>query len=306
VAVSSDGRTALTGSKKQGAVGNETETTILWDLTNPVQPVRRAVLPVRTGAGGVALTADGRTALTASDANRAILWNLTNPDHPAQRAILNLPGPSYGQVQQVALSADGRTALIVVGNAFLWDLTDPDNPAQYTVLTGPDLPDRPDDTSDTDHVSAAALAPDGRTALIGHYFDKTVNLWDLTDPAIPTRRATLTDHPGPVSSLALSADSRTALTGSEQSAFLWDLTDPASPARSVLPVHAEHVGEMALSADGRTALIGRTEPTLWNFSEVLDMSAHLIDRACAASAGGLTHDEWSRYVPDSPYISSCR
>ncbi|KQC34834.1 hypothetical protein [Frankia sp. ACN1ag] len=48
-------------------------------------------------------------------------------------------------------------------------------------------------TDHLDAVSGVALTPDGRTALTGSR-DGTAIVWDLSDPAHPAHRATLTGH----------------------------------------------------------------------------------------------------------------
>ncbi|KQC34683.1 WD40 repeat domain-containing protein [Frankia sp. ACN1ag] len=62
-------------------------------------------------------------------------------------------------------------------------------------------------------VNAVALTLDGRTALTGSR-DGTAIVWDLSDPAHPVRRATLTGHDDTIFAVALTPDGRTALTGS--------------------------------------------------------------------------------------------
>ncbi|WP_160144308.1 MULTISPECIES: hypothetical protein [unclassified Parafrankia] len=67
------------------------------------------------------------------------------------------------------------------------------------------------------------MSADGRTALTGSN-DGTAILWDISDPARPARRSTLTGHTETVNTVALSADGRTALINSADGrAILWDL-----------------------------------------------------------------------------------
>src|SRR4051812_21968590 len=76
-------------------------------------------------------------------------------------------------------------------------------------------------------VNALAFAPDGRT-LATASTDKTVLLWDVTDPARPRRLGDpLIGHTAALRSIAFAPDGRTLATASyDQTALLWDVTDP--------------------------------------------------------------------------------
>ncbi|HWR49429.1 MAG TPA: hypothetical protein VN327_17730, partial [Pseudonocardiaceae bacterium] len=75
-----------------------------------------------------------------------------------------------------------------------------------------------------------AFSPDGRT-LATASDDQTVILWDLTNPARPTRLGSpLTGHTGIVESVAFSPDGRTLATASDdRTVILWDLTNSTRP-----------------------------------------------------------------------------
>jgi WD40 repeat protein len=63
------------------------------------------------------------------------------------------------------------------------------------------------------------FAVDGRTALFGSQ-DKTLKLWEV---ATGKELRTFTRHADPVLSVAVSPDSRSALSGSSGTLKLWDL-----------------------------------------------------------------------------------
>jgi WD40 repeat protein len=89
-------------------------------------------------------------------------------------------------------------------------------------------------------------------------------VWDLSSGQC---RATLEGHTGLFVSVALSADGRTAVSGSlDQTVRVWDLA--ACQCRATLEGHTDRVNSVALSADGGTAVSGSYDETVrvWDLS----------------------------------------
>ncbi len=107
-------------------------------------------------------------------------------------------------------------------------------------------------TSHTNIVYSVAFSPDGHT-LATASADRTVRLWDVSDPHNPTLLGALPDYTNPVRSVAFSFDGHTLATASEDiTKRLWDVRDPHHPTSlGTLGGHTNSVFSVAFSPDGR-------------------------------------------------------
>ncbi|WP_186404606.1 WD40 repeat domain-containing protein [[Actinomadura] parvosata] len=220
--------------------------------------------PTTGGDQDVALSADGQIALT-EDADGVSVHDLKtwlDPEVAGKAGRLAVLKGHEGEVTAVALSPDGRTALVGGGDGatIVWDLLDPAHPRRETTLAG-EVKDGP--------VRELALSDDSRTVVVGDDSGR-MTVWDLTDTSRPARRSvTQADRDG-VQDLALSADGRTAVTvGDGGSAVVWNLADLSDPVRTAEPAFSGGpVTAMAMSANGRTALVADPERvTVWNLDD---------------------------------------
>jgi WD40 repeat protein/DNA-binding SARP family transcriptional activator len=243
---SPDARTALSSSRDGGL--------ILWDLVDAAEVQR---LP---GHGDmvwdVAFAPDGKQALSSSGAaapgapvrDASIrLWDL---EAGTQLQAFELP---VNVIFQVAISPDGRTALVATDEPFVrvWDLASWQEAGR---LEG--------------HVASVTgieFAPDGQRAL-SISVDGTSILWD-----VPGRQALhrFGGHGEGLWSLAVSPDGRTAVSDSADSSMvLWDL-ETGEEIRSFLrrdPGGEPGSSGMAFLPDGRAALACEGDGSLieWN------------------------------------------
>ncbi len=207
-----------------------------------------------------------------------------------------------GPVYSVAFAPDGHTLASASSDQTvrLWDLTDRAHPSPL----GPPL------TGHAGEVDSVAFAPDGHT-LASAGTDGSVRLWDLSDRAHPSPLGLpLTGHTDQVYSVAFAPDGHTlASSGADGSVRLWDLSDRAhpSPLNPPLTGHTGAVVSVAFAPDGRTLASTSWDQTvrLWDLRGFNDAFDHTGERACAITRGGLTPDEWTRYISGLPYQDTC-
>jgi WD40 repeat protein len=234
-------------------------------------PLIEASLQGHTGSvPSAAFTADGTTVAIGGDDGTVVLWDVADRTAP-RRLGTPLTGHT-GVVSAVAFTADGTT-LATGGNddtVVLWDVTDRAAPRRL----GPQLDINAD-------VSALAFTSDTHTLAVGtlavgtDMIGGTVVLWDAADPTHPRRLGILTDHIGPVQSVAFTADGRTLATGSfgltdNDVTILWDVADPASPRRlGALSSGSRGNASVAFTVDGTTVATGNANGVviLWDVAD---------------------------------------
>ncbi|MEV6598727.1 TIR domain-containing protein [Actinoplanes sp. NPDC051346] len=293
--LSDDGRTlAVIGSDK---------TVTLLDLTRPSAPAHLATIKDDGDfVDVVTFSPDGRTLVIGHRDGKATLWDLADRTRPALRATLAL----RKFLSSIAFTPDGRTMAVGEGyNVSMWDMADVAAPARLTSISLSEF---------TGHTAnALAFSPDGRTLAAGTDDDSTAVLWDVADPARPSRIATLVGHTSQVLWVGFTADGRTLATSSMDNAvMLWDVAEPGTPVRfAALKSPDLQSLNVALSPDGHTLAAGGTfgrpsrNVTLWDTTVPKELAADPARHACAVSGRGLNADEWARYIPELAHRPTC-
>ncbi|MEV0779379.1 hypothetical protein [Streptomyces sp. NPDC050428] len=95
--------------------------------------------------------------------------------------------------------------------------------------------------------------------------------------------------------------------GSDGDIVLWAVGERRRPHQAaVLTQLTQGVETVEFTPDGRH-LLGSdgTNVLLWDLNDLPAISADTIGRACAVAGGGLTEEEWKRYVPGLSYRQTC-
>ncbi|WP_194926323.1 nSTAND1 domain-containing NTPase [Catenulispora pinisilvae] len=242
----------------------------LWNVTDPATPRPWGAalhgLSSHATSVSVAFSTDGGTLAGASQDGTLQLWNVTDPARPTP---LGQPFVNGAAVSSATLSPDGRTLAVADADSTvrLWNITDPARPVLWAApIPGPATHSI---AGQVNTAYAVAFSPDGGTLATG-YYDSTVRLWDVTDPARPAPRGPpLVGQTNIVQSVAFSPDGRVLASGGyDHTVLLWNVTDLAHPVALGQPLlgHSSIVNQVAFSPDGHLLATAADDGTtrLWS------------------------------------------
>ena len=221
VAVTADGKQAVSASYESNLV-------MVWDLDTDHPP--RVLEGHQSQVEAVAVTADGKHAVSGSYVGTLIIWDLEGNQRPR-----SLEGRKV-DVDVVAVTADGKRAVSSsYGSLIIWDLVGHQPPRVVEGHHG---------------VTAFGLSGDGKRAVSCSFASPTLTVWNLE-----AKSAIAECHKNRVNAVALSADGKRGVSGSEDGTLMvWDLESHQSP--RVLERHHNPVSSVAITADGSRAISG--------------------------------------------------
>ncbi|SFR22214.1 WD40 repeat [Lentzea waywayandensis] len=245
LAFAPDGRTLVVATRQSVA---------FWDISDPSAPRSLATFAAEN-MDSVAYSQDGRLAAAGSDEG-VVLWDVSDPARPSQlgQPIAGRAPVAFGEGGKL-LATHLKDANSKNQNAFvLWDVTAGEPRRVGTPLSG--------------NNSAMTFVPNAHLAAVAGY-DGTVTLWDIADPAQPTKKGSpFSGHTDYALSIAVAPDGRRLVTGSaDKTAIVWDLTNLGQPVRRDTVVPA--ADSLEYRADGH-ALASSSEQggvRLWDLAD---------------------------------------
>ncbi|MFJ4694097.1 hypothetical protein [Streptomyces sp. NPDC088766] len=288
-------RTAVSGDGRLLVVGNSSDpTAAIWDLSDPLRPVRRAVIPVTASAEPESMVFMGPRALATVEGEgrgRGLdlrLWDLSDPARP-----FRVPEPLKGAATARAAYVHSLRLLLTDGDAQtarLYDLRDIRHPKSVGTLPA----------------ASGGYTPVGGGLLATTLQDGTVRFYDIRDPRHPVlRHAQRLDRE--VTAITPDLEGGRVLTAEPYR--VWDV---AADGSWRMPAFATLQGVRSVDLlPGRTPFMtvvadARSSDRGPEYTYLLDRDPQKVyDRLCATHPLGVEPDQWKALFPQLDYRPSC-
>ncbi|QIJ63829.1 AAA family ATPase [Streptomyces sp. JB150] len=286
IAVSPDNRLLAVGSREEPTIA-------LWDISDPAKPVRRADIPAQAKGGlfasGHLWFAGPHTVVTVENRWHLRFWDVSDPDHPRMGDMIE-----DGALGEGAMYDDTSKLLITEESGHtirLYDLSRPARPVE-----GGRIPAAPE-----------SYFPAGKDELATAVADGTIEFWDVSDPGNPRKKRKTVHLDRAITSLAVTADRRHAITGSPYR--LWSL---GRDGRWSTPEFATlEAAQSVRLPSGRGWLAVTTKIDAPGLSDdentyILDYDTdRLYEAMCRTLSVSLSQDRWEALFPHLEHRDSC-
>lgn len=300
-----------------------------------LNPAGQSSLLKESATGGGTVSPDGRFVTQGHRDGRLELHGTDLAD-PGTVEIMD--DAEFGAVRDVSWSHDSEL-VAAVGDVSLrfFDLSDPSRPirtAEFThesqartVAWHPSEPllavtynaglVRLYDASDSadpvvaaefaespSELTALAFSPTGDLLAIGGE-ERTVQLWDVSDPTAPSPVGSpLVGQTAQIQWAAFSPDgSRLVATSNDGTAWVWDVSEPEEPQdyAALGPIDGVLIG-VTFDRDGHRVAAGGTNwrVNIWSID-----TERVIDRICTDLGAALTEEEWDTHVRGADFVEPC-
>jgi hypothetical protein len=231
------------------ASGNEDGSIILWDVSDPYDPIKLSSLQKdNSPVNSVAFSPKGKLFVASND-DHTTIWDVSNPRNPIE---LNTLSEYSNFLSDVVFSPDDKLLALgscgkfdeykdcIEGTVFLWDVSNPKSPIKLATLSG-----------NSSNVSSIAFSADGKEIASSSV---EIILWDISTPTLPVKLSTFSGHTDYVTSVAFRPTGKELASGSlDSTVILWDVSNLNAPTKShVLVGHSDYVTSVAYSPDGES------------------------------------------------------
>lgn len=272
VAISSDGRTAVSGGE-YGFLR-------IWDVSTGKE--LKKIKAHQKNVRSVAFSRNGRYILTAGDEDKTVkLWEASTG-----KLRRTLKGHSE-RVESVAFSPDDRFALSGSDRTIkIWDIS-----------TGKGIKAFVGETDEDQSQGIASFSPDGKTILSGGSGGSAPVIWDV---ATGKKLKTFRGYTLPVTSVQLLPDGGHVFSFiNYREGAIWDLKTGRFVKR--IPIEGQFLD---LSPDGRQAVIKWWDDTLNNSNSLLKLFSMETGEAVKVFSGNASGIYKAYFSSDGKYIAS--